>query len=250
MSFIKLPNLPENNVKSLIIGQKYSKLLKNSLNQLGIDVLELPDNPNIDSRLSGHADMSVLHVGDNRVILAEYLLGSEFSANLTAIGAKVLFSNEKQEPEYPLDSGLNVCFVGSRLICNPATADNIIVKQLTYNEPMIKCRQGYSKCSVCVVDSNSIITADTGIADAAELAGLNVLKIMPGLAMLDGFSEGFIGGAAFKLSSGVLAFTGIIPDTFERNRIESFIRGEGVEPIYLTDADLIDIGGAVIIKES
>ena len=250
MNFIKLPNLPESRVNLLIIGQKYAELLQSSLQLLNVDVLELPDNPNVDPRLSGHADLSVLHVGTNRLILADYLKKSEFSEKLACLGEKVLYYEEKQDVNYPLDAGLNVCFVGSKLICNPATASGQIVNHLTNNNTIIRCRQGYSRCSVCVVDGNSIITADTGIADAAEYAGLSVLKVKPGLANLVGFSDGFIGGAAFKLSSGELAFTGTIADSLERNRIEEFIRRRGVEPVYLTDIDLFDIGGAVTITEA
>lgn len=250
MNFIKLPNLPESRVNLLIIGQKYAKLLQGSLQLLNVDVLELPDNPNVDPRLSGHADLSVLHVGTNRLILTDYLKKSEFSEKLTYLGEKILYYEDKQEPDYPLDAGLNVCFVGSNLIYNPATASEHIVNQLTINNTIIRCRQGYSRCSVCVVDGNSIITADTGIADAAEKNGLSVLRVRPGLAKLEGFSDGFIGGATFKLSSGELAFTGKIADSLERNRIEKFIRRRGVEPVYLTDIDLFDIGGAVTITEA
>lgn len=99
------------------------------------------------------------------------------------------------------------------------------------------------------MDESSVITSDGGIAAVAGKAGLNVLRIAPGHILLDGFETGFIGGAAFKLSPGLLAFTGRLDGHPDGERIESFLRARRVEPLYLTDSPVFDVGSAVLLTE-
>ena len=42
---------------------------------------------------------------------------------------------------------------------------------------IINVKQGYAKCSICVVSDNAIITADKGIAKAAIQNRIDVLEI-------------------------------------------------------------------------
>ena len=113
----------------------------------------------------------------------------------------------------------------------------------------VKCRQGYSKCAVCVVDSGAIITADRGIAAASKEAGLDVLLISPEGVSLGGFDCGFIGGAAFKISREALAFTGRLDKHPDREAILSFLDRYKVEPLYLTESPIFDIGSGLAITE-
>ena len=150
-------------------------------------------------------------------------------------------------PEYPYDAGLNICIAGDKLIYNPKSADPKIISRL--NGTKLCCRQGYTKCSVCVVDENSIITADNKIAAIASAAGMNVLRIRETITALDGFEHGFIGGASFKINRNEMAFTGIINDTAERLRIERFLNERGIHAVYLTEESIFDIGSAIPIAE-
>jgi hypothetical protein len=250
MEFVKCPNLPQNSVKTLILGQKYAEFLDLALKRYGISPIYVPDNPDVDERMSGHADLSVLHIGGARLICAKHLNDSEFSEKLTEIGTKLTFLSQNQGKKYPEDANLNICIIGNAIICNTASAEKSIVSYLTNNCcSIIPVRQGYSRCAVCVADERSIITADDGIANAAEKNGFAVLRVKPDLAELPGFEYGFIGGAAFKLDGGRLAFTGQIYDTVQRAAIEKFLRKRNIEPLYLTDERLRDIGGAIPITE-
>ncbi len=248
MKFVEKPNLPQKRVKSLIIGDKYSDFLDKSLKNVGITPIYVPNNGFVDKRLSGHADLSVLHLGDNRLICAKHLRGSELADKLAKYHASVTYAETEQNSRYPYDANLNVCIIGNWIILNPRTADKLIDANLT--NAVIKVGQGYARCSVCVVDEDSIITADPGIASAAETCGFHVLRIKPNIASLPGFQYGFIGGAAFKISRGELAFTGRINDENEKERIENFLCSRGVKPVYLTDEPLSDIGGAVPMLEA
>lgn len=250
MSYVKMPNLPQNPVKSLIIGEKYTEILRPALNRLEIKTIDMPINPEVDIRLSSHADLSALHLGSNKLILAKFLENSMFHVKQFCEDLEIIYSEKSQNPKYPNDANLNICVCGKTVFLNPKTADAKALDELCRADYSIaEVRQGYAKCAVCVVDESSIITADGGIAAAAKAAGLDVLIVKPGLAALQGFSQGFIGGAAFKLSAKKLAFTGLIPYSPEQERIETFLTDKGISPVYLTKLPLFDIGGAIPLSE-
>lgn len=251
MKFVETPNLPVC-VDTVIIGEKYCNILQNGVGNLGINVLPMPFNPYVDARLSGHADLSVLHLGGNRLLLAPYLKGSEFSQQLVDRGFDFQFADIEQAALYPNDAQMNVCILGNKVIYNPKTAPNAIVKYLTSGSRAVKVssRQGYSRCSVCVASNNAIITADEGICRSAEAHGIDVLKIQPGYIDLPGFDYGFIGGASFKISDTKLAFTGRLDRHPDAKRIIEFVHLHNIDIVYITDKPAFDIGGALPIIEA
>lgn len=251
MKFVETPNLPVC-VDTVIIGEKYCNILQNGVENLNINVLPMPDDPYVDARLSGHADLSVLHLGGNRLLLAPYLKGSEFSQQLGNMGFDLQFADIEQSSLYPGDAQMNVCILGNKVIYNPKTVPDAMVKYLTIGNRavQISSRQGYSRCSVCVVNDNAIITADEGICRSAEARGVDVLKIRPGYIDLPGFDYGFIGGASFKISDTKLAFTGRLDRHPDAERIIEFVSLHNVDMVYITDKPAFDIGGVIPITEA
>lgn len=249
-AFVELANLPKE-ASALIIGEKYAEILQNPLKNLGIDLLLVPNNPFVDSRLSGHADISVFHAGGERIYLAGYLKGTEFERELLGLGAELIYPDAVQSATYPQDAQFNACAVGKRLIYAPKVTEKTIADYFTNEQGtnLTPIRQGYVKCSVCVVDENSIITADQGIAKAAKHNGFNVLRITPGFIDLPGFAYGFIGGSAFRLSEHIMAFTGLLDGHPDKAGILEFIRSRGLHPVFLTKNRIFDIGSALPILE-
>lgn len=242
---IKKPHLPEGEVRCLIIGEKYRIILENALNRHNISIISAENNPFIDERISGHVDLSVVHMGDNRILTAEYLKDSEFIHKIHELGFKAEFVSDTQKIDYPYDAMLNACILGDKVICNPKTVnDKVIV-----GRDVIKCNQGYTKCSVAAVDEHSIITSDKMIAKNSALYGIESLLIDDSFVELTGFKKGFIGGASFKISKNKIAFTGTIECTEAKNKIESFLNERCIEAVYLTDSRIFDIGSAIPIIE-
>lgn len=248
--FVQAPNLPDS-ADIVIIGEKYAEKLEIPLKKLGIHPVFLPDNPDIDSRLSGHADLSIFHAGGERVYLAPYLRESGFDVLLNALSAELIFCDVKQSPKYPEDAQLNIAAVGDTVIYNPKasymTAVNYLQDEKNYCA--VSCKQGYAKCSTLVVNERSLITQDVGIARAATKRGLDVLQITPGYVALDGFSCGFIGGTGFKINRGELAFTGLLDRHPDKARIIAFLKERDITPVYLTDEPIFDIGSAITLTE-
>lgn len=244
---IKTPHLPKGRVRNLIIGEKYEKLLENAAIKHNFELICLKNNQYCDERLSGHTDLAAVHIGGNELVCRRYLKNTEAHRRLNELGVNVEFVDNCLSPEYPDDASLNFCVVGSKVLMNPKTADAQTVKKLT--RTLAYCKQGYTKCTVCVVDENSIITEDKGVSLCARNAGIEVLEISSCGILLDGYPNGFIGGASFKLAPDILAFTGAISDTYIMNEIETFLSARNIKAVYLNDTPAIDIGSAIPITE-
>lgn len=227
----------------LIVGERYRNKLQNGLRAFQPSVFWLPDNPDMDPRLAGHADLSVLKV-DEHTLAAGGGVYSYIVNSLTNKGYTVIKSS-RQGKIYPQDAGLCVCRAGQYVICNPKTVDPVVLPLL--GGKRIEVSQGYTKCTVCTVSDEAIITADRVIADKAKLAGLDVLQIEPGHIALDGFDYGFIGGAAFKLDQNTLAFTGTLENHPNGEQIMQFLQKHAIRPVFLTDGPIFDIGGAISV---
>ena len=238
---IKTPHLPQGKVGLAAFGAKYREILEKPLQNLGITPLWLPDNEAVDPRLAGHADLMLLHLGGARVVTS---CGGEIPQTLGALGFEVIRAAE-QGRTYPADARLCACIVGERCIHNFKISD-----PANSGFERVEVRQGYAKCCACVVDEGAMITSDAGIAKAAARHGIDVLGIRPGFIELAGFDTGFIGGAAFKSAPDVLAFTGRLDHHPDWPEIEHFLRGRGVEPLFLTDMPAFDIGSAVPLTEA
>ena len=234
---------------ALLIGRGYRALLEKALINQGFRVFWMPDNTALDPRLASHADLSALRLDSERggktVILSgsvcwsrelvSYLINNQYIIK-TAVNT--------QTPTYPGDASLCACAVGNRLIHNSRVSDAAVLHESCGE--YIDVRQGYAKCSVCAVDDNSIITADSGIASAAKKNGISVLQVRPGHIALDGFDYGFIGGASFRSGSAVY-FTGSLDAHPDGVRIADFISSRGKTAVSLTNEPLFDIGSAVVL---
>ena len=251
MRFVEKSNLPLD-CSLVIICDKYCNKFRAGLDALQIQTLQMPENPFLLRSVSYHTDLSVFHGGGKALFLSSSLRGSGFADDLQKIGAELRFFSAKETPEYPGDVQGNICCLDRYYIHNPATADPEIIRFLADKGFVgIPVRQGYARCSVCVVNESSIITEDRKIAWKAEKAGIDALLIDPGYVQLNGYKYGFIGGATFKASRSILCFTGVL-ERFpqkEQEQILTFLKERNIQPYYLTEDPLFDIGGAVPLIE-
>ncbi len=73
---------------------------------------------------------------------------------------------------------------------------------------MVHVEQGYARCSVIPVGGRAMVTADLGIASAAERKGIDTLRISPACVHLPGESSGFIGGVCGVMPDDLLILLG------------------------------------------
>ena len=238
-------------MRPILLGQRYRERLDRPLRRHGLTPLYIPDNPNVDPRLAGHADLSCFPAGE-KIWLAPYLLGTNFAEKLRSFGYSVVFPNYLQAADYPCDAGMNLLNLGKNLIYAKGISCGDIVNFLTSGGEfrLISVRQGYTRCAALPVGEESLITADPGIVLAAETAGLQVLQIEPAHVTLEGFPYGFFGGAGFLLDSDTMAFTGTIENHPDRGRILDFLVKRGFRVKYLTELPLFDIGCAFVLNDT
>ncbi len=231
----------------LIIGEGYKELLDKGISSLGITPIYLPANPFVDKRLQWHADLSVFRSGGADIVLAPYLRETEFAQKMIDLGMNCIFADIKQGSKYPEDTQLNACAVGRYLFCSEGISYEGITRM--YKRPFrISVKQGYCGCSICVVDENSIITADRAIAAAATEKGIDSLLISPGHIMLEGFEYGFIGGAGFRLPGDSMLFTGQFNMHPDYEKIINFLLERNISTKFLTDLPVFDIGCGVFLN--
>ena len=238
------------NVASVIIGEKYRNLLEAPLNKLSIDVFLLPDNPLVDRRLSGHADLSVFYSGYDTIFLAPYLRETLFAEMIENLGLIIEFLDIIQSAKYPNDAQMNICTGPDYLIYNPSVSSAHLINYLTnIYKTAIPVRQGYVKCCTCVTGERSIITSDNGIAKACFKHGFDVLQIENGGVELEGFDYGFIGGSSFMIKPGKIAFTGNLDMHPDKKIIFDYLEKRQIEPVFLTSQPIFDIGSFIPLTE-
>ena len=245
-NFIKNPNLPAGECKQAAIGEKYADILQNALHFLGISVIPVSKNANVDERLAYHADLSLFHAGEQNLVLAQNICSIAFEDSGFTTHTALL----PQDAKFPGDVTLNACRLGKYLIHDQRYTDPKITAILKEHVLPIHVKQAYSKCAVCIVDEQHIITADKGIANAAALNGIEVLMIRPGYFELDGFDTGFIGGCCGKIAKDRIAFTGHLKAHLDQERILSYLDKLGVKAEYLHDRPAFDIGSILPLKEA
>ncbi len=249
--YVHDPNLPVD-CCGLIICDRYYNIFKNKFKDLGIKPFQMPDNIKLPGDISYHTDLSFFHAGDNRIIASKSYMDEDFICLLQSEGFEITYFENEQSGTYPCDTGGNVCFFGKNAVLNRETADPAILKYLDSTDAVqTEVKQGYTKCSICVLDENSIITGDRKTAEKTAEKGIDVLYSDPSYIKLEGFRHGFIGGCTFKIAYDKLCFTGVLDDfpDDERKKILEFCDKKGIEPVFLSDRPLFDIGGAVPVLE-
>ncbi len=198
-----------------------------ALGQLGHDVCLTVPAATLHPAIAAHPDMLMCKLGACR-------------------GSPIYFMDTAQlAPQYPSDARCNaLCLEGYFVHRLDISDKKLLSLAVSRGLKPVNVRQGYTKCSSVVVDGNSIITADPGVASAVgALPGTEVLRIRPGYVELKGFNTGFIGGASGRIGNDIW-FNGDITAHPDWRAISQFIlcRGLGIRRF---DYQLEDIGSLI-----
>ena len=244
--FVKKPNLPVSNVTRVVAG-KLPVSVKNELKKRNIEIITIENNSIINNSLSNHADLQLIHLGSECILINDNQ--KEAIKKLGEYGFNVdLFT--LKGGKYPFDCAVNAAFLGKKVICKYEILEEKLKEHILKNNyNIINVNQGYSKCSVCVVNENSVITEDESVKNACEKHGIDVLLIRKGCVLLDGFDYGFIGGASFKINEKTLAFIGRVENHPDFTVINDFLRSKGIDYLSLGDVELTDVGSIIPVNE-
>lgn len=243
MKFVKIPNNPIN-AMAVLIARDTPQEIVTGLNKLCINTVF---GGKLNYSVNGvrcHIDAQILHLGENSFVVSPHLI-EHYTKVLP--GAKLLPGESTGQDSYPDDAAYNVASTGRFNIHNFKYTDKTILSEIKGEKIFVT--QGYSKCSLCIVDENSVITEDEGIAKALKRHNIDVLKISAGDVRLKGLDYGFLGGASGKIKKNVLAFAGDITSHRDYKKILEFCIKRNVKPISLCEGQLTDIGSIIPVFE-
>lgn len=246
--FVQQPNLPENTA-SVLVDCRTPAIIIKKLQKMGITCFKGVILEEMHPDTAGHVDMQIVHIGGNCFVCDPRAV--PYYENLwLAKKARIIAGNKLARWNYPQDVAYNILSVGPYAFHLERATDPMARNAFEQRGVRwVSVRQGYSKCSVCVVSENAIITQDSVIAQKAQALGIEALKIETDEILLPGRNYGFIGGASGKLRRDLLAFTGDIRRLHCGQAIIAFCQKHGVTTICLSDGDVLDIGSIIPITE-
>ncbi len=226
-------------MKNIIVDFRIHNEEKEYLVSRGYNLLICPPSNILYEAVCGHPDM-LMHILDNDIIVHKDM-DNEFILSLVSLNYKVYKSNSPLKDKYPYNICLNSLSLGNLFVHSVNFTDTNLLSLLK-NRKLINVKQGYTKCSTCIVNDHAIITSDVSIAKALSIEKIDVLLIPPGDIILPGLNYGFIGGATGLIEDNVLAFYGHLDHYLYGKEVLNFLNKYKVEPVFLRNGKLIDRG--------
>lgn len=231
--------------KKVIIDNRMRQIEKQKLQNMGFEIIEVQTNPNVYTEISSHVDISVCRVKDEIIV--------EPTQNFKDI-SNLVFGEEKVLMQYPQDIKYNVCIIGNLAIHNLKYTDKILKQKLIDNGfELVNTTQGYTNCSIAVIDENSAIVTDKGLNKILQKHGIETLYLNNELniKLLNGNKysnkKGFIGGCISRIGNKIMVF-GELEKIDPENKIRKFIQERNLEIIDFNGLDIIDYGGLIEVE--
>lgn len=196
----------------------------------------------VSAPICAHSDVLYQKIDANTIIISACQIANK--EMLERAGYNVMIYDNLNSG-YKDECKLNFIINGTTIIHNPKTS---AVNQLDiFNDyRKIEVRQGYTKCSTIAVNENAYITDDSNIYHRLIKNDIDCLLINKGEINLDGYDYGFIGGAAVKLDKNHILFLGDFKNKSDRLSVTNFLKKYDIEPLFIKNKQLNDIGSALI----
>ena len=235
-------------MKRLIVDCRMRKIEKDKLKELGFELIEIKPSKNVYEEISSHVDIFTCKIG-NTIIIEP----SQYAQIIDKIENKnIKKGREKVSSKYPEDIKYNVCIIGKKAIHNFKFTDLSVKEELeAHGYELIPTTQGYTNCSIAVIDDNSAIVTDKGLYKILQKHNIDVIFIKePDIKLLTrkGFSDkkGFIGGVITRIEDSIIV-TGDLRKIDIHDKIREFIERKNLKIIDFKDLDVIDYGGILEI---
>ena len=242
------PFIPPNRANLAIISGEASDEITYNLTNEGIEVVKTIKVESVSSKIAFHPDL-VLHPIDLNTLVVAPEVFNFYSQKLKSYGLRVVKGRNRLGRDYPENIKYNVFRIGDHFVHKKGYSDDIIeqyYKKLGIN--LIDVTQGYTKCSIALVNNQSAITSDHKIAEKLTNEGYDILLIEKGWIELPGYEYGFIGGASGNVSPKEMVLTGSLSNHPDGAVIEAFIENKGIEIIYLSKDNIIDLGTVLLFS--
>lgn len=236
----------------IIVDNRIRKIEMEFLNKLDRNILALSSINNVYEEISSHVDIYISKIKDTLII--EKAMYDNIKEKVLDNDICIVRGNETVKNPYPNDILYNVCVIGNNAIHNFKYTDKKLLEIIDKKGlNKININQGYSNCSIAVIDDNSAIVSDKKIANMLQEYGIDTLYIDEKLdiKLLDkkgNYSKmsGFIGGAIERMENNVIVF-GDLNKIDKENKIRNFITSRNLNVIDFKGFDVIDYGGIIKI---
>ena len=236
--------------QKLIIDERMRQVEKEKLKTLGYQILEIEQSKKVYPEISSHVDIFTCKIGEK--IIIEPCQYNHIKSQLQD-EERIKQGNEEIEANYPYDIKYNVCTIGKKALHNFEYTDLEIKEELeTQGYELINTTQGYTNCSIAVIDDNSAIVTDKGLYKILQKHNIDVLYLEyePDIKLFNnqGYSnrKGFIGGAISRIGENIIVF-GELSKIDKNEQIKNFIEQRSLNIIEFKGLDVIDYGGIVEI---
>ena len=218
MKFVEESFITNERLSLAIVDKRITIDMENKLKNYDINIIKTPSCDDTYNAIKHHPDISVCKLDVNNIVVAPNVY-DYYNDILSNYNFNVIKGNY---------------------------TDNIILEYLDkFNIKKINVKQGYCKCSICIVDENSIITSDEGIHKEVIKYGIDSLLIEKGYIDLFDLDYGFIGGCSGLISKDTLSFFGDIKKHPDYNRILEFVNKKNKKIISLSNEKLLDLGSLI-----
>lgn len=246
------------NKKYALIDSRMRDIEKEYIESLGYTLICLNESNNVYYEVSSHVDIFCCKIDDILIVepdtcnkIVEYIKDE----NSQKLDYNILKGKSVLKKDYPFDIAYNVCIIGSLAIHNFKYTDENIQRCLVEKGyKLINVAQGYSRCSISVIDENSCVTSDATIAKELIKNGVDVLYIPSNKMNIKLWKNnkeyssmhGFIGGATSKIDNEYIVFGDIHNiDEEYRIKLQNFVEKRDIKLKYFKDMDIIDYGTVV-----
>ncbi len=220
---------------------------RQTLLRRGKEVITLPPHPSLPAPVSCHADMITSYFDDT--LFFDKIYSEAHPEVVKEIaersGCRLVITEESVGEKYPADCLFNVA-IGKRAALGHEKCSEELRRYVEESgRVFIPVSQGYAACS-SLIAGNALITADSGIAEAAK-EYFDVLLIDPDHIELEPYDTGFIGGASG--ADGMAAyFVGDVDHHANAALIKDHLADNHYEADSLKHGGLVDIGGIKFIN--
>ncbi|MBP3480071.1 MAG: hypothetical protein J6K66_00505 [Clostridia bacterium] len=231
------PNLPAAPVKAVLADRNISNETLHILKKLGIQVLLTIKLPEITDSTATHPDMQFAPIGYKKALVC----GSVYTNYRAILPDYRLIPVYGIQSPYPNDSLLNITVIRTQCFATKYQQDKLRLDGFDY----ITVKQGYTKCNICILNENALITSDRSISSAAAQRGIRTYLLPDKEIELAGYNHGFWGGTCGLIDKDKLFFNGDITRLGCYVNLMKILEKEKVEPIYHTASGLCDIGSII-----
>ena len=238
----KNPFIPQLFANLAIIDGRASDAIIANLERLNIDVIKTIKCNDVSDPISYHPDIVMHPINHDTIVVAPNVYDYYWEC-LSKKGINIIKGESYLSCKYPRDIAYNVGRIHGYAIHNFKYTDEKLLFYLKKSGlELINVNQGYSKCSMAVVDENAIITSDYLIYKKLTELDVDVLLIEPGHIVLEGYNCGFIGGACGNLSKDIVATSGNLELHTDYKKIIIFLKTHKKNLLILNNDAIVDLG--------